>query len=51
MVEANPWNFPPLPEDEARLQDYLDSLIKDRLLPGANELLRARVDTCDWRVR
>ena len=51
MVEANPWEFPPLPEDEAQLQDYLDCLIKDRLLPGANYLLEARVRTCQRRIQ
>ena len=51
MVEANPWGFPPLPEDEASLQDYLDCLVKDRLLPGANYLLESRVKTCQMRVK
>ena len=51
MFEANPWAFPPLPEDSAQLQDYLDYLIKDRLLPGANYLLEARVRTCQTRLQ
>ena len=31
MVEANPFNIPPLPQDEVRLQEYFNFLVKDRL--------------------
>ena len=43
MVEANPYNFPPLPEDEPQLLEYLEYLVKDRLIPGVDRLLDTRV--------
>ena len=43
MVEANAYNFPPLPEDEPLLLEYLVYLVKDRLIPGVDRLLDTRV--------
>ena len=51
MVEDNPFNFPPVPESEDRLVSYLDYLIKDRLLPGVDMLLLARIKTCQDRIQ
>ena len=44
------FEFPPLPDDEPELQEFLDSVMVDVLLPGSNLLLEARVKTCRQRI-
>ena len=50
MVSTAPFNFPPLPDEETELQHYLECMIKDRLIAGADKLFAARVQTIKQRL-
>ena len=40
----------PYAKDEPRLQEYLDDLIEDKVLPAAIQMLATRVRTCKRRI-
>ena len=50
MVSANPFNFPDLPDEESQLQLYLECMVKDRLIAGADKLFSARIQTIKQRI-